>query len=90
MITHCCTLKQGARGPCGSHVSPTRSADEVTRRLEFRKEMLTRTQVTKLGLTTGLPEIDLVDSRLLGQEGEPVIICDANETLHLGPRLSSI
>jgi len=54
------------------------------------KEEPARTQVADLASATGLPEIDFVDPRLLGEEGEPGIVCDTDKALHLGPRLSSI
>ena len=38
---------------------------------------------------TRLPEIYLINPWLLGEKGKPVIICDADKTLHFEPILFS-
>ena len=57
--------------------------NEIVGRVKFEEERLTWTQATKLSLSTRLPEINFIDSWLLGQEREPVIVSDADETPHL-------
>ena len=64
--------------------------NEIVRGVEFEEERLTRVQRLEDTASTGLPEIDLVDSGLLRKEGKPVIVSDADITLHsVYPRYSS-
>ena len=56
--------------------------DEMVGSMKFEKKGFTRVQRFEYSITTRLPEIDLVDPWLVRKEGEPVIVCYADVTLH--------
>ena len=64
----------------------TPTCDKIQWGMELEEEGLTGLQGFELGSSPRLPEIDLVNSRLLSEERKPLVICDADKTFHGFPK----
>ena len=59
--------------------------DEVVRTVELEEEQLAGVERLELGVAAGLPEVDLVEYCLGGQQLVPVTICDTDEEVQGAP-----
>jgi hypothetical protein len=85
--TPCYPLKSRKRqnAAVGEEAAPN---NVIVGGVELEKEWFAGPQRLEVRSTTRLPEIDFVYSRLLRQEGEPLVVGDADPAVH-GVRLRS-
>jgi hypothetical protein len=64
----------------------TKAGYTIQRGVELEKERFTSAQSSERLACVRLPEIHLIDFRLLGQESEPAVVGNPNKTVHPSPR----